>query len=156
MEIGGLPLHFLVVHAAVVFAPLAALGAVVFAVAPRWRWLLRWPALVTGLIALASVVLAKLSGTSYLGAHAELAPIVEVHQERGNVLMWVTIAFAVVLLAAAFMLGSRSPLPSGRGARDSVVPAADPVVAALLVIGALAVLVLVILTGDAGARAVWG
>jgi hypothetical protein len=156
MEIGGLPLHFLVVHAAVVFTPLAALAAIVFAVTPRWRWLLRWPALVTGLIALASVVVAKLSGTSYLEANPQLAPIVQVHEQRGTVLMWVTVAFAVVLLAATFMLGSRSPLPSGRGARDSALPAADLVVAALLVVGALAVLVLVILTGDAGARAVWG
>lgn len=156
MEIGGLPLHFLVVHAAVVFTPLAALAAIVFAVAPRWRWLLRWPALVTGLVALGSVVVAKLSGTSYLEANPQLAPIVQVHEQRGTVLMWVTIGFAVVLLAATLMLGSRSPLPSGRGARDSAVPAADLVVAGLLVLGALAVLVLVILTGDAGARAVWG
>ena len=43
MEIAGLPLHPLVVHAAVVLIPLTALLAVAFAVLPRWRWLVRWP-----------------------------------------------------------------------------------------------------------------
>lgn len=156
MEIGGLPLHFLVVHAAVVFTPLAALAAIVFAVVPRWRWLTRWPALVTGLIALGSVVTAKLSGTSYLDEHPELAPIVKVHQERGDLLMWITIGFAVAVVIATWMLGSGTPLPSGKGARESALPAADNVLAVVLVLTALAVLVQVVLTGDAGSRAVWG
>jgi len=156
MEIGGLPLHFLVVHAAVVFTPLAALAAVVFAVVPRWRWLTRWPALVTGLISLGSVVTARLSGKSYLEDHPELAPLVEVHQDRGDLLMWVTIGFAVVVVTATWMLGGGTPLPSGRGARASALPAAEKLLAAILVLIAVAVLVLVVLTGDAGSRAVWG
>ena len=43
MEINGLPLHPLVVHAAVVFLPCAALLALVYAAVPRWRWAVRWP-----------------------------------------------------------------------------------------------------------------
>jgi hypothetical protein len=44
MTFAGLPLHPLVVHAAVVLTPLAALLVVGSAVLPRWRWLTRWPA----------------------------------------------------------------------------------------------------------------
>lgn len=156
MEFAGLPLHFLVIHGAVVLTPLAALAAIVFAVMPRWRWVTRWPALVIGLIALGSVIVARLSGTSYLEDRPELGPLVQVHQERGNLLTWVTIGFAVVLLVAVWMLGSTTPLPSGRGARESALPAVDLALVIVLVLVALAMLVLVILTGDAGARAVWG
>jgi hypothetical protein len=42
MTFAGLPLHPLVVHAAVVLTPLAALLVVGSAVLPRW--LTRWPA----------------------------------------------------------------------------------------------------------------
>ena len=45
MEINGLPLHPLVVHAAVIFGPLAAVAALAFLV-PRWRDRLRWPMVV--------------------------------------------------------------------------------------------------------------
>ena len=43
IEIGGLPAHILLVHAVVVLAPIAGLGAIVYAVAPRWRSYLAWP-----------------------------------------------------------------------------------------------------------------
>ena len=51
MEIGGLPLHPLVVHGAVVFTPLAALALIVFAILPRYRYLTRWPAAILAVIA---------------------------------------------------------------------------------------------------------
>jgi len=156
MEIGGLPLHFLVLHVAVAFTPLAALAAIVFAAVPRWRWLTRWPAVVLSLIAVVAVLVAKLSGEAYLRSRPELGPLVEVHQSRGTLLLWITIGFTVVTLVAAWMLGGTTPLPSGAGARDSAVPAADTVLAIVLILVALAALVQVILTGDAGARAVWG
>ena len=46
MEINGLPLHALVVHAAVVFGPLAALAGVLYVALPTWRDKLRWPLVV--------------------------------------------------------------------------------------------------------------
>ena len=51
MELNGVPLHPLVVHAVVVLGPLAALTGLAYAAVPRWRWLLRCP-----LVALAAVV----------------------------------------------------------------------------------------------------
>ena len=49
MEFHGIPLHPLVVHAAVVFTPLAALSALGFALVERWRGYLRWPTLVAAM-----------------------------------------------------------------------------------------------------------
>ena len=61
MEINGVPLHPLVVHAVVVFVPLAALGALAMAV-PKWRWLARWPTLLVTLGATAATYVATLTG----------------------------------------------------------------------------------------------
>ena len=36
-QINGLPVHVLVLHAAVVFVPLLALGAIVYALVGPWR-----------------------------------------------------------------------------------------------------------------------
>jgi uncharacterized membrane protein len=63
MQINGIPLHPLIVHAAVVFVPLAALAVIAFVV-PKWRWAARWPALVTVVIAAVSVQLAAMTGDS--------------------------------------------------------------------------------------------
>lgn len=161
MEVAGLPLHALVVHAAVVLTPLAALLVIAFAVLPRWRWLSRWPAVLAAAVATAAVVVAKLSGDALLAdrpfllSSPDLAAKIELHQQRGNVLLYLVIGFLVLSLAAASLLGGGSGLTSGRGARRSVAPALDVPVAVVLVLAGVVVLVWVVLTGDAGARAVW-
>ena len=156
MEIGGLPLHFLVVHAAVVFTPLAALSAVVFAVLPKWRWLSRWPTVLLTLVAFGSVWTARLSGASFLNDRPELRQLVDTHQSRGELLSYVVIGFLVLTLLCACALGGPSALANGKGERESRLPTADKILAAMLVLTAVAVLVQVVLTGDAGTRAVWG
>lgn len=156
MEIGGLPLHPLVVHAAVVFTPLAVLAAVVFALWPRHRWLTRWPALLLTVAAAGTVVLARLSGEALVDERPELARLVADHQERANVLVPLVLGLLVVVAVGAWSLGGPSALASGAGARESRVAALDKVLPALLVVVAVAVLVMVVLTGDSGSRAVWG
>ena len=66
MEINGVPLHPLVIHAVVVFVPLAALAAIAMSV-PKWRWLARWPALLLTLGATAATFVAKLTGAAPQG-----------------------------------------------------------------------------------------
>ena len=156
MEIAGLPFHALILHAAVVFAPLAVLVAVVFALLPRWRYLTRWPTAVLTLIALVTVWLSRISGHSFVEARPELAPLVAEHQERGDLLSLLTILFAVVVAVAVWGLGGPSGLVSGRGAVASRSKAVELGLGAAVVLTALLVLVWVFLTGDAGARAVWG
>lgn len=157
MEIGGLPLHFLVLHAAVVFTPLAALAAGVFAVLPRWRWLTRWPTVVLAVVAFGSVWISRLSGKSFLDSRPELRQLVATHEARGELLSYLVIGFLIVTLVAAWALGGTSALASGKGARESAMAATpEKILAAVLVLTAIATLVQVVLTGDAGTRAVWG
>ena len=155
MEIAGLPLHPLVVHAAVTLIPLSAVLAIAFAVLPRWRWLSRWP--VAGLAVVAAVVawVARLSGSSLLDARPELERLVAEHQDRGQLLSLVSIPFALIVVLAAWSMAGTSALASGRGAQESRIPSLEKVFPALVVLASLAMIVLVILTGDSGSRAVW-
>jgi len=156
MTIAGLPLHPLVVHAAVVLIPLSALLAVVFAVAPRWRWLTRWP--FAGLTIAVVVIgfLATSSGESLEESSARsVERAVEEHAERGDALAWLLVGFALLAVLGAWALSGDSGLASGKGAWESRLPALERVMPAALVLGAVAVLVMVVLVGDSGARAVW-
>lgn len=143
MEFNGLPLHALVVHAAVVFAPLAGAAAVAYLV-PRWRDWLRWPLVVTAVLAGASVLLAYLSGQDHLDQNPALAqlPAVQTHQDRAVPLLWVSLGFAAVAVLTGAVHGRTGLLPR--------------VLAVLVAVAGVGLLVLAFLTGEAGARAVWG
>jgi hypothetical protein len=158
MEINGLPLHPLVVHAAVVFLPLASLLALVYAAVPRWRWATRWPLVGLTAVALGSIMTAYFSGRSFLHQRPELEQLsaVQLHRERAGVLFWVTIVFALLVGLAVWGLGGPSGLASGRGARGRHNPLVERSLVALLVIMSIVSLAMVIQTGDAGAQAVWG
>ncbi|MDX6299630.1 MAG: hypothetical protein QOF53_844 [Nocardioidaceae bacterium] len=156
MDIAGLPLHALVNHAAVVLTPLAVLTVIAFAVAPRYRYLTRWPTAVITVVSLGSVWIARISGQALVTERPELGPLVATHRSRAITLSYLMILFTVVVLVGVWGLGGRSGLISGAGDRDTRVGALDRVLVAAIVVMALVVLVWVLLTGDAGARAVWG
>ena len=156
MEFLGLPFHAIILHAAVVLAPLAVLLAFAFALLPRWRYLTRWPTAVMAVVALVTVWLSRLSGHSLLESRPELAPLVREHQDRGDLLSLLTILFTVVVAVAVWGLGGPSGLASGRGAVAVRSVALERGLTAAVLVTALLVLVWVVLTGDAGARAVWG
>lgn len=156
MEIGGLPLHPLVVHAAVVLTPLAVLAVIAFAVRPSYRWLTRWPALLLTAAAFLSVWGARLSGNALLESRPELERLVEVHKERGELLSLVVTGLLVVVAVGVWSLGGSSPLSSGKGAVASRNVSLERVLPWVLVAAALGALVVVVLTGDSGSRAVWG
>lgn len=148
MEINGLPLHVLVVHAAVVLTPIAALAAIGYAVVPRWRDWLRWPVVVAVVVAVGTVWVAFLSGDDFRGdarfatASGEFADKLDKHEDLGGILRWVASGFGLVTLAAV-------ALHTRTGVTRILLSVA---VAAL----GLATVVLTIMTGDAGAQAVWG
>jgi cytochrome c biogenesis protein CcdA len=147
MNIAGLPLHVLVVHAAVVFGPLSALAALAYVSVPRYRDLLRWPTLVLVLIATAAIWLAFFSGESFYDSDrfanvsGELQDNIEKHDELAHTLRWVTTGFAIVTVAATWLHDRTGPT--------------RVVLNVLVAAFALATLVYVALTGDAGARSVW-
>jgi peptidoglycan/LPS O-acetylase OafA/YrhL len=152
---GDLPLHVLVIHLAVVVLPVSALTAIAFAVLPKWRWLLRWPALVLGLGALVCAFVAKKSGDAFVAAIPQLDQLVKLHRSRGNLLLWLVLAFAVLVVVAFLVLSGPTALASGKGAEATKSQPLELIVTAAVVVLGVVVIYQTIRTGDAGARAVW-
>lgn len=145
MEINGLPLHALAIHAAVVLGPVAALTGVVYAV-PRFRDRARIPLVVVAALALVSIWVAYLSGQSLLDNNeffrsGPVHDLVKTHQHRAGILRWSVTGFA----AASFLAAWLHTRPGRAGS------AAAGLVAGLAVLTA----VYTVLTGDAGARIAW-
>jgi hypothetical protein len=165
VTVAGLPVHALVVHAAVVLIPLTCMLAIGFAVLPGWRWLSRWPAAVAAVVCVGIAFLSTASGHALERQRPALAQLVVVHAQRGQLLAKLTVVLAVVTVVSAVVLPGPSALASGKGAVQPRVARAAwsqwllrllPLLPLLLVAAAVVVLVQTVLTGDAGARAVWG
>jgi hypothetical protein len=155
-QINGLPLHVLVVHAAVVLTPLAALLGLLFALVRPWRWLLRWPLVASAALVVGTVFVAEQSGEAFRDRLGLPPEVIHAHASAGALLLDATIVYLVVCTIAAVALGGPSPLRSGRGGRSGVPAAVQTLVAVVLVIGVLGLSYQVFRTGDSGARAVWG
>ncbi len=147
MEINGVPLHPLVVHAAVVFTPLACLAALAYCV-PGWRDWVRWPLVALAAVSVVAVWIAFLSGEDFredprfeFVAGTAIEDRLEDHESWAEWLRIGTSVFAVIVFAAAWF-----------HTRTGAVRIA---LSALAALGAVVTLVLVVLTGDAGAQAVW-
>lgn len=152
---GDLPLHVLVIHAAVLVLPVTALVAIVFALVPKWRWLLRWPTLLLALASLALAFVARESGEALVAAIPDLEKAVALHEERGKLLFWFVLIFLAVAIAAFLLLGGPSQLASGKGAKATKSRPLELVVSAAVVVVGVLVIWQTIRTGDAGAKAVW-
>ena len=145
-EIDGLPVHVLVVHAAVVVLPLAAVLGVLYVI-PRTREWARLPFLLTAVAAVPLVFVARESGKSLQAAiqpAGEVGALVAEHQDRSDLLFGLVIGYAIVAVLA--FVASRA-----RG----LTKAMSQLVSVLVVVGAVAVAVQTYRVGDIGARAVW-
>lgn len=152
-EFTGLPVHALVLHAAVVLAPMAALVGIGSAV-PRWRAALRWPLVALAAVAVATVFVAMQSGQVLKDVLADqlngniTGDVVAQHEQTGGRL-WIA-------LLVFFALSVLSAVTGPRAARPHVGRAwAGSVVAPMTALVAVAVLMLTYQTGEAGARARW-
>lgn len=157
MEINGIPLHPLVVHAVVVLGPLAAVVGLIHAAVPRWRWATRWPLLVLSVVAVGAAVLAARSGASLMADREGLSALdsVQDHRSAGLLARNVMLVFLVAAIAGFLRLGGPSPLSSGP-VRKQHGGAVDVVVALVLGIASIAAAVVLVLAGDSGAHSVWG
>ena len=144
----GLPAHPLVVHAAVVLLPIAAIGLIVVAAIPRARKLYAPIVLGLALAATVAVGLAQQSGES-LEDDVKETELVEEHAEQGETVLPWAIAVTVMsaLVAAEPYVRNRFDKPSPR-----VVTAV--LVGASLIVG-LGATYTVIDVGHSGAKSVW-
>jgi hypothetical protein len=158
MEFNGLPLHPLIVHVVVVFAPLAGLGGILYAAVPKWRWWLRRPLVACAVIAAIAGIVAVQSGQDLESQRRlQTLPELATHSARGRFLRWVLLAFLVPTGLAAWQLGGPSPLTAaGRSERPRRTGAVAWALQLFRLVGAITVLVCVFLTGDSGSRSVWG
>lgn len=144
--INGLPVHPLVVHAAVVLVPLTALGLLAMAIWPRFSGRYGWVVAVSGLLATGSSFASKESGEVLEGRVGE--PGFD-HAELGD-LMPIFAGVMLVAVIALWLIDRRAPadLPAPRrGLRIAVA-----VVGVLIALGNL---VWVYKVGDSGAKSVW-
>lgn len=141
--IAGLPLHPLIVHAAVVLVPLTAIGAVLMALWPRFSRRFGVLVVIVGLVAAASSWLARVSG----GTLAESVGVTQEHSEWGHRM---PVAAAVLgALTLVFWLVDRG-IPGNRRRPWWLI-----IMAVVLVLIAILATYLTIATGHSGAEAVW-
>ncbi|MDO0975391.1 DUF2231 domain-containing protein [Mycolicibacterium frederiksbergense] len=145
----GVPAHALLVHGVVALAPLTALLLILCAFWAAARRRLVW--LVLGLaIAVAALTPITASAGQWLyDRESEHRPILELHQERGE---WM-IYFALALLLVAILQAVQHVMES----RAEKAGRALPVIAAVLaVVVGVSSVVGVVLIGHSGAEAKWG
>jgi uncharacterized membrane protein len=151
-QVNGLPVHILVLHAAVIFVPLLALGAVVYALATPWRPRLAWAVALLAVIAPISTFVAKESGEKlYDSRISTFSPkgkeILAQHMDFGTNTFWFSLGLgvlALIMVALTFRVGRKLPV---------VLNLAFVVLSVALAAGSG---YYIYRTGDSGATAVWG
>ncbi len=144
MDVFGLPLHPLIVHAAVMLVPLAALGALVVVAWPAARRRYGWLTVGFAVAAAASAFVARASGDQLLQSLGGASASILTHHQWG--LLAPLPAGVLALVLPVFLWTGRRP--QGR--------LLSRLAALLTVAAALVGLVLIVLTGHSGAVAVWG
>lgn len=172
-QIMGLPTHILLNHTVVVLVPLLAAAAACYALFPVLRSPLRWLSMALAVVAPLSALLAKLSGDAFFRALQDFEPPrvggemvsrVQQHQQYGSILTWVSAGLGIATLLLVYVAdrarrdaqgggglkpgGGAGALIQSRGFSTALT-----VVTLVLVVVSL---VLIYLTGDSGARMVWG
>lgn len=141
--IGGLPMHPMLVHFAVVLLPVSALGLIVLVLRRRWADRFGWLMLAGLAAGTGAAFVAKESGQ----ALAERVGTPGTHAQLGDYLPWVALALA--LLALGWWISHR---------RDADKPTTGPItrsLAALSAVVAVVVTGLTVVVGHSGAEAVW-
>ncbi len=140
----GLPLHPLIVHLAVVFIPLSALGAIAIAIRPAWSKRFGVLVVIGAAVGAVTAVIAKNSGEDL----ATQVGVTSEHLDYGSLMPLLALGF--LALVVVFWLFDRG-VPGNRGR-----PLWLKLVAGVLVIAALGIIIWTAITGHSGAESVWG
>ncbi|WNG80729.1 DUF2231 domain-containing protein [Mycobacterium sp. ITM-2016-00316] len=147
--IAGVPAHALLVHGVVALAPLTALLLILCAFWAAARRRLVWLVLALACAVAVLTPITASAGQWLYDRESEHRPILELHQERGEWMIYFAVGLLVVaiLQVVQHLMESRTEKP-GR---------ALPVVAAVLaVLVGVSSIVGVVLIGHSGAEAKWG
>lgn len=140
----GLPVHPLVVHAAVVLVPLVALAALAMSYWPSFSIKYGKPILIIAVVAQLSLFVAKASGESF---EERLGKDVERHADLGEIAPLTFIPLLVLLFIRWRMDRSGATVGS---------PKVRRLVSVLLALTAILAMVFIYLVGHSGAESVWG
>ncbi|RMI31334.1 DUF2231 domain-containing protein [Nocardia stercoris] len=145
-----LPAHILLVHLIVVLAPLTAVLAIVCALWPAARkGHLVWLTLILAVLTTVLTPITTHAGEWLYNLRRSVTPILREHADRGDTMIWFSLALLVV---AAALAGLNVAERRGK-ALHRLVPIA---VAVLAVVVGVASIVQVYRIGDSGAQSVWG
>lgn len=155
----GLPVHPLVVHAVVVLVPMAAAGAVVIALVPRWRATFAWIVVALTAAGTVSAFVAKQAGEALEDRVEDTlidTTLLDTHTDAGETVPLFVLGMLVVLVA--FVLYSRArdraaqrDGASGPASRDLI----GTVLAGVLVLASILATFGVIRAGHTGSESVW-
>jgi hypothetical protein len=152
-SIGGLPLHPLLIHTAVLGVPVTLLLALLFAF-PRTRGWARWPLPIAGLGSVVAVFLARHSGMALASVVVQpgspIAPLINRHSHLANQLQVLTLVLALLAVVSAVVVGRVGGTAARPGSRGR-----DLALLALLVVVAAVSAFWCYRVGDVGAHAVW-
>lgn len=149
ITVGGLPLHPLAVHAAVVLLPLAVLGLIAIILKPAWREHYSW--LIMG--ALVAGVGATLVAVQAGEQLATITGITEEHRRLGKALGYE--AILLLVFAAWWFWQQRVQQGSSKRRRSALGKGPETVAAVGSLLLGVGSLLLAALVGHSGATAVW-
>lgn len=171
-EINGIPLHPLLVHAAVIIVPLAALLTILSAIFPRLRRRLGISTPLLALLALILVPITQAAG-SWLYQHIDTTPAISRHMDFGIlVLPWAIGLFLIALIQWLLhrrtevqyydnatgepLRGPATAVPESEVLRKKRNPILPIIVGVIAVIVSLGAMFAVYQAGESGSRALWG
>ncbi len=163
-EIGGLPVHPLVVHLPVVLLPLAAVAAILLVIRKSWYERFRWVTLIICGIGTAGAFLATQSGEELEGEIRRNEGAAAVrgigdHSEAGDAARTVAILFFLVLLAYVvipwWMERRKQEATTAEATQRTEPTWLRPLLMALVVLTAVMTTAAVFKAGHSGAEQVW-
>ena len=153
--VGGLPVHPLIVHVAVVVLPVAAIALIIVMALPRVHMLVRWGVVAALAVGSLAAWIAAESGESL----SERVGEPEVHQELGEnlpVIAGITLALAVVWAVISELSARASRVAAATGAMPSRAWLPMRIAISVITAGmAVYAIYYTVLVGHSGAVATW-
>ncbi|HEY5697284.1 MAG TPA: DUF2231 domain-containing protein [Acidimicrobiales bacterium] len=148
----GLPAHPLIVHAAVVLVPLAAIGTIAIAVSAKARLHIGWIVVALTASAFVLALLGQGSGES-LQEKTDESELTEEHAELGETMPW--FALPIFITASGVMVLDRRRASTDAESQPSWMGPAVIAMSTAAILASVVGTVRIAQVGHSGARATW-